>query len=293
MKKKIKRGAGDVAFDIVNIMILALLALSCVIPFINTLATSLSGNESVLAGQVFLLPKQFQINSYRAVFADWSMVRSMLFTVGLTVAYVALAMLMSILAAYPLSKKRLKGRGVIWGYLMLSSYMPAGIIPSYLLINALGLLNTFWALLLPALINTYNIIVMKSFFANIPESLEESARIDGANELVVLWRIILPLSMPILATISLFFAVSKWNSYTDALFYITDTKLFPLQLKLRQLISLNQTSDLQNQLSQEETVVPETLKAASLMFATIPILCVYPWLQKYFVKGVMIGSVKG
>lgn len=293
MKKKIKRGAGDVAFDIVNIMILALLALSCVIPFINTLATSLSGNESVLAGQVFLLPKQFQINSYRAVFSDWTMVRSMLFTVGLTVAYVALAMLMSILAAYPLSKKRLKGRGVIWGYLMLSSYMPAGIIPAYLLINALGLLNTFWALLLPALINTYNIIVMKSFFANIPESLEESARIDGANEIVVLARIILPLSMPIIATISLFFAVSKWNSYTDALFYITDTKLFPLQLKLRQLISLNQTSDLQNQLSQEETVVPETLKAASLMFATIPILCVYPWLQKYFVKGVMIGSVKG
>ena len=293
MKKKIKRGAGDVAFDIVNIMILALLALSCVIPFINTLATSLSGNESVLAGQVFLLPKQFQINSYRAVFSDWTMVRSMLFTVGLTVAYVALAMLMSILAAYPLSKKRLKGRGVIWGYLMLSSYMPAGIIPAYLLINALGLLNTFWALLLPALINTYNIIVMKSFFANIPESLEESARIDGANEIVVLVRIILPLSMPIIATISLFFAVSKWNSYTDALFYITDTKLFPLQLKLRQLISLNQTSDLQNLLSQEETVVPETLKAASLMFATIPILCVYPWLQKYFVKGVMIGSVKG
>lgn len=289
-----KKSRSEKIFDTVNITLLILFSALCIFPFINILAISLSENSAIVSGEVFLLPKGLVTNAYKTVLQDAAMIRSFLFTVALTVTYTAVTMVMTILCAYPLSKKRLAGRKVIMMLITFTMYFSGGIIPSYLLVKELNMLNTMWSLILPGAINTFNMIVMKSFFAGIPESLEEAAELDGAGQFRILITIILPLSLPIIATLILFYAVARWNSFSDALFYINNSKLYPLQLKLRQLISLNMVDQMMNDLQDaKQTVIPETIKAASLVFATAPILIVYPWLQKYFVKGVMLGSVKG
>ncbi len=290
---KIKKSAGERIFDITIHVFLILLAFICLFPFVNTAAVSLSDTNAIMAGKVLLWPVGFELSAYKTVFGDSSMIRSLLFTIGLTLLYTAIAVIMTILAAYPLAQKRLKGRKFFTLMITFTMYFSGGMIPSYLLVSELGLLNSIWALILPCAINTFNMIVMKSFFSSIPESLAEAARIDGCNDLMILVKIILPLSTPIIATISLFYAVQRWNSFTDALYYINDAKLYPLQMKLRQLISLNMVDQLVMDSQTEENVaIPESIKSASLMFATVPILLVYPWLQKYFVKGVMVGSIK-
>lgn len=290
---KIKKSFGETIFDIANYVFLILLAFICIFPFVNTAAVSLSDSSAIMAGKVLLLPVGFNLSAYKAVFGDSTMVRSLLFTIGLTLLFTAVAVIMTILAAYPLAQKRLKGRKALTLLITFTMYFSGGMIPSYLLVSELGLLNSVWALILPCAINTFNMIIMKSFFMTIPESLSEAARIDGCNDVSILIRIILPLSMPIIATISLFYAVQRWNGFTDALYYINDSKLYPLQLKLRQLISLNMVDQLvMDSQSEENVAIPESIKSASLMFATVPILLVYPWLQKYFVKGVMVGSIK-
>lgn len=281
-------------FDIVLNVLIFVAVLICLIPMLYVAAVSLSSNSAILAGRVYIWPVGLNFNSYRVVFADKTMVRSLFFTVILTIVYTVLAMLMTILAAYPLSKKELKGRNVFLLIIVFTMYFSGGMIPDYILIRSLGLLNNFWALVLPGLISAFNMIVLKTFFSNLPESLEESAFIDGASYLTILVRIVLPLSLPVLATLSLFYAVGRWNYFMDALLYITDSKLFPLQLKLYQIIYNNmqpEISALEGNIA--SNVLPESLKAASIMFATIPILLVYPWLQKYFVSGVMIGAIKG
>lgn len=285
---------GDKVFEIFNIIVISLISFVCVYPFINIAAISISSNSSILSGEVFLLPKGLDFTAYKAVFSDRTMLYSFGFTVILTGLYTIITMIMTILCAYPLSKKALKGRTVLLLLITFTMYFSGGIIPTYLLISNLNLLDKIWVLILPGAINTFNMIVMKSFFSSIPESLEESAVIDGAGHFRILFSIVLPLSMPIIASLALFYAVQRWNSFSDAMFYINSSKLFPLQLKLRQLISLNMVDQMINNLQdQSQTVIPESIKAASLMFVTVPILMVYPWVQKYFVKGIMIGSIKG
>lgn len=289
-----KQSIGDKVFNTVNIILLGIFAFLCLFPFVNILAVSLSDNAAIMSGRVFLWPVGMNWNAYQTVFADGTMIHSFFFTVILTVLYAAVTMVMTILCAYPLSKKHLRGRTVVLMMITFTMYFSGGTIPSYLLISNLNLLNNMWALILPGCINTFNMIVMKSFFSSIPESLEESAILDGAGQFRILLSIVLPLSTPIIATLALFYAVARWNAFSDALFYINDSTKYPLQLKLRQLISLNQVDQMINDLQdQKQMVIPETIKSASIMFATIPILLVYPWLQKYFVKGMMIGSIKG
>lgn len=289
-----KQTTGDRIFNCVNLVLLTLAAFLCLFPFINILSISLSENKEIMAGTVFLWPKGWNLAAYRTVFTDRTILRSFGFTCLLTVVYTAVTMVMTILCAYPLSKRNLKGRTAVLMMITFTMYFSGGTIPSYLLVSDLKMLNTIWALILPGAVNTFNMIVMKSFFTSIPDSLEESAVIDGAGHLRTLVSVILPLSMPIIATLSLFYAVARWNMFSDALYYINDPKMYPLQLKLRQLITLNQVDQMVNDLAdQRQNVVPETIKAASIIFATVPILMVYPWLQKYFVKGMMIGSIKG
>lgn len=281
-------------FDFVMIFITAIAALLCLLPLVNVLATSLSSNSAILASKVYLLPVETTFESYKAIFKDNSMIRSLVFTCFLTLGYTVLSMILTICAAYPLTKKRLKGRNIILLGIIFTMYFSGGIIPDYILIKNLNILDTVWSLILPGAISAYNLIVLKSFFTSLPESLEESAILDGCNDIGVLFRIVLPLSKPVLATLSLFYAVGKWNSFMDALFYITDSKLYPLQLKLYQIIVNNQGIDAsigEGNISQN--VLPESLEAACVIFATIPIILVYPWLQKYFVTGIMVGSVKG
>lgn len=285
---------GDKIFNCINITLLSLFAILCLVPFINIIAVSLSNNSAIISGKVFLLPVGFNVTAYKTVFTDATMIRSFGFTVVLTLLYTATTMLMTILCAYPLEHKKLKGRTAILLMITFTMYFSGGTIPSYLLVSGMNMLNTIWALILPGAINTFNMIVMKSFFTSIPAELEESARIDGAGHFRILFSIVLPVSLPIIATLSLFYAVGRWNGFSDALFYINDTKMYPLQLKLRQLISLNNVDQMMNDLNEEkQLVIPETIKSASIMFATVPILLVYPWLQKYFVKGMMVGSIKG
>ena len=280
--------------DVLIMIVLVLLCLTCVMPFVHLLAKSLSSNTAVLSKSVYFWPKGFNINAYRSLFLDGQMTHAMIYSVELTIIFTILGMVVCTCAAYPLSKKRLKGRGVISILLMLTMYFSAGLIPSYLLMKQLNLLNTMWVLILPLIFSPYNMLIMKSFFqSSIPDSLEESAFLDGATNFTILFRIVLPLSKPIIATLSLFYAVGRWNSYADAKYYITRKALQPIQYILSNMVKSAADSAASLSEAAQVTSTPEVYQAAAVMFATIPIMCIYPFLQKYFVKGVMIGAVKG
>lgn len=282
-------------FNRMVIAITVLIMILCLVPFLHVAAVSLSSNSAIINSRVFIWPVDFNLQSYEAIFADSTMGASLLFSIQLTVAYTLLSMLMTILAAYPLTQKRLRGRKGLLFFILFTMFFSGGIIPEYILVKDLQLLNTIWALLLPGMINTFNLIVMMTFFKSLPESLIESARLDGCSELGILTRIVLPLSLPVLATLGLFYAVAKWNSFQDALFYINEPKLYPIQLKIYQIVVNSTAVDVAVQEGANTTTnaLPESLKAASIMFATLPIVFIYPWLQKYFIKGVMIGAIKG
>lgn len=262
----------------------------CLVPFLYIVSQSLSSNRAIISQAVTVYPIDFNIEAYKVVFGDHGMLYSLFYTVFLTVAFVLLALTVTILAAYPLTKKRLKGRNALLLLMLFTMYFSGGLIPDYLNVKSLSLLDTPWALILPGMMSVYYMIILKSFFQNLPDSLEEAAHLDGCSELQILLKIVLPLSKPALATVSLLYAVFRWNYFQDALFYITDQQLYTIQLKLYNVINISQ------QMSGENVNVnlpSEALKAASIMFGTIPILLVYPWLQKYFVSGIMIGAVKG
>lgn len=283
--------------DAIMMAIIIILCLTCVLPFIHLAAKSVSANEFVMANKVFLLPKGFTVDAYRAIFEDGSMLRSMGFSVYVTLLFTVLGMIVCTCAAYPLSKKRLKGKLFFTFLLMFPMYFGAGLIPTFVLYYRLGLTDTMWVLIFPLIYSPYNMLIMKTFFqTSIPDSLEESAFLDGASNFQTLSRIVLPLSKPIIATLSLFYAVGRWNSYADNRYFIIK-KLNDIQLiqyKLYRMVAsaqAAQTETLSEAVGVEST--PEVLQAAVVMFATIPIICIYPFVQKYFVKGVMVGAVKG
>lgn len=280
--------------EIINMTIIGLLSATCILPFINILAKSISSNTSVLSKKVYFLPKQITFQAYVSIFKDGQLTWSMLYSVIMTATFTFIGMVLTICAAYPLTRKRLKGRSVITFILMFTMYFSAGLIPEYLLMKDLNLLNSFWVLVLPLAFSPYNMLIMKTFFlSTIPDSLEESAFLDGATDFQTLLKIILPLSTPIIATLSLFYAVGRWNAYADAQYYITSKALQPIQYLLRNMV-LSSASDaitLSEGMATQST--PEVLQSAMVMFATLPILCIYPFVQKYFVKGIMIGAVKG
>ncbi|MFE6078966.1 carbohydrate ABC transporter permease [Paenibacillus sp. NPDC057886] len=281
-------------FDTVIILFISLFVVFCLAPFLHTIAISLSSNRAITSGEVTIFPKEFNWDAYVKVFSDHSMLYSLGYTTLLTVVTTVLCMVFTIAAAYPLTKKKMKGRKLFMYVIIITMFFSGGIIPEYLLIRDLHLLNSPWALILPGLVSPFNLIILISFFNGIPESLEESAEIDGSSHLHTLLKIILPLSMPVMATLALFYAVGRWNGFQDSLMYINDPKLYPLQLKLFQMVQNNMVSELtQMEGANRAPLTPESLKAATVIFATVPILLVYPWLQKYFVSGAMLGAVKG
>ena len=282
--------------DFIMMAVIVLLSATCVLPFIHVAAKSLSGNTAVMAKSVYFWPKDITLDAYTRVFGDDSMTYSMGFSVVITLIFTVLGMLVCTCAAYPLSKKRLKGKEFLTFILMVPMYFSAGIIPQYLLYQDLNILDTMWVLIWPLIYSPYNMLIMKNFFqSTIPDSLEESAFLDGATNFQILRTIILPLSKPIIATLSLFYAVGRWNSYADNMYYTRDSKLKMIQFKLYQLVasaSEAQTASLADTGGVSQSA-PEVLQAASIMFVTIPIIIIYPFLQKYFVQGTMIGAVKG
>ncbi len=282
--------------DFVMMAVIVLLCATCVLPFIHVAVKSISGNAAVMAKSVYFWPKDITFDAYKRVFGDGSMTYSMGFSALVTLVFTALGMVVCTCAAYPLSKKRLKGKQGITFLLMVPMYFGAGIIPCYLLYQDLHVLNTVWVLILPLIYSPYNMLIMKNYFqSTIPDSLEESVFLDGASNFQILWKIVLPLSKPILATLSLFYAVGRWNAYSDNMYYTRDNNLKMIQYKLYQMVASateSQTTSLADVGGVSQSV-PEVLQAASIMFVTIPIIIIYPFLQKYFVKGTMIGAVKG
>ncbi|MCI8799127.1 carbohydrate ABC transporter permease [Acetatifactor muris] len=284
----------DKVFKVFTVLIVVFVGLCCLIPFLHIVAMSFSNKTAVMRGDVFLWPIGWDLSAYKAVFNNKGLMDSMWFTLFLTLVHTLICLVMTILCAYPLSRPGLKFKSVLLIYILFTMYFSGGMIPGYLNIKSLGLLNNFWVLILPGMLSTYNMILMKSFFQSMPRELEESAYVDGANDLVVLIRIVLPLAKAMLATIALFYAVGRWNGFMDAILYINDESLYTIQVRLRQLIQASQVSTMLEDIPEMKAdLIAETVKASCLVFSMIPVMVIYPWLQKYFVKGVMIGSVKG
>jgi putative aldouronate transport system permease protein len=280
-----------------NYLILGVCSLFALYPFWYEIVSSISSSRAITAGEVFLWPVEFNTEAYQRLFQDGQLFVAMRNTIVVTLVGTALNMTLTVLAAYPLSRRRLLGRSSLLIFITFTMLFITGVIPNFILIKSLGLMDTYWALWLPALISTYNMFVMKTFMEGLPEEVEESAAIDGAGDWRILIQIIIPLCKPIMAALSLFYAVGWWNSYFSVLLYITKTTKQTLTLKLYQMIQ-QVDQNLLNNLSGSEGVAqviltPEGIKAAAIVIAVTPILIVYPFLQKHFVKGVLIGSVKG
>lgn len=289
MKIKSKSAkAGDWLFAIICVLV----GIICLVPMINLLARSLSSTDALIRHEVYLWPKGWNLDSYQMVFGDATYVRSFFWTVILTVICTVVSLVMTTLCAYPLIFENLKGRSAINIFITITMFFNAGTIPNYLLMKSLGLLNNPLVLILPSCLSVYNMIIMRSFFYGIPDSLRESAEIDGASFFRILVSIYVPLSKPVIATLALFYAVGRWNGYSDALMYMNNKDYYPLQLLLYNILNNINSVEVATQEGFSSPGLSESLKAAIVMFSTIPILLIYPWLQKYFIHGVTVGAVK-
>ncbi|MGO4496688.1 carbohydrate ABC transporter permease [Paenibacillus sp. 2RAB27] len=283
---------GEKIWQVVVYSILIILALLCLLPFLYVVAVSVTPESEVVRKGIVIIPETFTFLAYKEVFISHGIGQAYKITLFRTIVGTALNVLFTVLAAYPLSKKYLPGRSTFLIFIVFTMMFSGGLIPTYLLIRSLGLLNSPWVLIIPHLISAFNLVIIKGFFEQLPAEIEESARVDGASELQALWRIILPLSMPVLATISLFYAVGHWNSYFDAIVYLNDAKLMPLQVVLRNIL-LNIASESAESMANSGTVSKFAVQMAAVVVTTVPILIVYPFMQKHFTKGVLMGSIKG
>jgi len=280
------------AFDAVNATILMLVGFICVVPVVHVFAQSFSSEGAILSGRVRLWPVEAQLLAYERGFSNAAMIRALLFTVYLTVMGTVINVIVTALGAYPLSKRDLVGRRVIWLLILFTMFFSGGLIPLYMVVRSLGLLDTVWALILPGAIGTFNLILMKTYFSGLPESLAESARLDGCSEIRILFQIIMPVSMPIIATLMLFYGVGHWGEYFQALIYIQNPDKYTLQLRLQQFLE-NGPTEVSSVVAGDLSDTPvEAMKAAAIVFVTAPVLVVFPFLQRYFVKGALIGSLK-
>ena len=278
--------------DWVFVFICIIISLICVIPMINLAAKSLSGTEYLIRNDVYLWPKGLNFKAYTTVLGDMKYVKAFFWTAFLTVICTLLSLFMTAICAFPLIFEKLKGRNLINILITITMFFNAGTIPNYLLMKELNLIDSPLVLIVPSCLSIYNMIIMRSFFYGIPDSLRESAEIDGASFFTVLWKIYVPLSKPVFASLALFYAVGRWNGYSDALMYITKNELYPLQLLLYNILNNINSVEVAAQEGFASPGLSESLKAAIVMFSTIPILMVYPWLQRYFIAGVTMGAVK-
>jgi len=278
--------------DWVIVFICVIICLICLLPMINLLARSLSGTDYLVKHQVYLLPKGLNFGAYKTVLSDVKYIRAFAWTAFLTFICTLVSLTMTVLCAFPLIFQELKGRKIFNIIITITMFFNAGTIPNYLLMQKLGLLDSPLVLIIPSCLSVYNMIIMRSFFYGIPESLRESAQIDGASYFTILLKIYLPLSKPVLATLALFYAVGRWNGYSDALMYMKNKNFYPLQLLLYNILNNINSVEVATQEGFSSPGLSEALKAAIVMFSTIPILCIYPFLQKYFIHGVTLGGVK-
>ena len=278
-------------FQIILTIFFILIILAVLLPILNIIATSFSGRDAIAMGKVGLVPVDFSTAAYKMVFKDKSMIRSLLFSTILMIVKTIVSMLLTILAAYPLSKKDLPGGKAIMLMITITMYFSAGMIPNYLLVKQLHLINTFWVLVLPGAITAFNLIILRSFFMSINPSLFDAAHIDGCSEMQTLRLVAIPLSKAAILTLSLFYAVSRWNSVSDIILYVQNPKFYTLQYKLKLMMdTINIPYDEKDEVTRE--IIAENFKAACIVFTMIPVLILYPFVQKYFREGIMIGGVK-
>lgn len=278
--------------DLVIAFICSILIITCLLPMLNILARSLSSSEAIIRNEVLLWPKGLNLEAYRFVLSDAKYTWSLLWTAILTVICTIVAMTMTTICAYPLIYDKLKGRRFFNTLIILTMYFNAGTIPTYLLLKDLHMLNKPIVLVVPSCLSVFYMIIMRSYFYGIPQSLRESAEIDGAGPIRILFNIYLPLSKPVLATLSLFYAVGRWNGFSDALMYMNNRKYYPIQLLLYNIIKSITSIEIATQEGFTTPGLTDTIQAATVMFATVPILLVYPWLQKYFITGATLGALK-
>ncbi|MFM9327479.1 carbohydrate ABC transporter permease [Paenibacillus mesotrionivorans] len=287
---------GERIFYIVNNCLLILAALSCLLPLMNIVSLSFSSYGAIASGNVGIFPVDFTLESYETLIKGTPIVRSFQNSVVITAGGVLFSMVFTILAAYPLARKFFYARKFLTMAIVFTMLMGVPLIPGFLVNRALGILDTYWALWLPGLVSAYNMMVLKSFFENIPDELYEAAEMDGCSEMRLLARIVLPLSLPVLATLTLFYGVGYWNAFQSLLININTTAKYNLSVLVQSMVANQSLLQSLNNISPEEAqqlITPESIRSAGVVVMLVPLLVVYPFLQKYFVKGVMIGAVKG
>ncbi|MCI8696174.1 carbohydrate ABC transporter permease [uncultured Acetatifactor sp.] len=294
-RQKVRQSKVDCIVTILIYIILVIIGLMTLFPFMDVVFNSLTSSKELVenAKAVIAIPKHPTLENYKYVLSGNSIFRAYGVTVFRTVVGTLLNLVITVMTAYPLSKKFLPGRNVLMQIFFFTMIFSGGMIPTYLVVKTFKLSNTIWALIIPSLLNVYNMIIMRTFFEGISEELEDAARIDGCSEWKTLLKIVLPVSKPTLASIALFYAVWHWNSFFDVVLYITDRKLWPLQTLLREVVLTMSMAELNAQMADVAAPPSSSVIAATVMVSTVPILAVYPFLQKYFVKGVMVGAVKG
>ncbi|MDI4649279.1 carbohydrate ABC transporter permease [Cohnella hashimotonis] len=287
------RTKGEVVYEICVYAGLVLGILVCLIPVLNIVAKSLSGESYVVAGDVGIWPVHFTTDAYNIVLGSPKFLSSFRNSVLITVVGTLINVTLTVFTGYALSRSRLAGQKLIMMLFVFTMLFQAGIMPTYLVIKNLGLINSLWSLMLPGLVSPFNMIIVRLYFYNIPDSLEESGKMDGASNIRILFSIMMPMAAPVIATTALFCAVEYWNSYFDALMYISDAKRLPLQVFLREVImSVSDASNNIEMMAQTQ-VAQESIRGAVVVAATLPIVLVYPFLQRFFVKGIVLGAVKG
>ena len=296
-RSRVRSAARDRAFDVVNGLFLFLAAVAVAYPLVYIFSASFSSSRAVVSGRVWLFPVEPGIESYRAIFANRQVYTGFLNSIIYVLAGSFVSVSLTILAAYPLTRKELRGRGLVTGLFLFTMLFSGGLIPTYLVVSGLGLLNTPWAMILPNALGIWNLIVTRTYMkANIPEELHEVATMEGAGDFWFFRSVAVPLSGPIIAVMVLYYAVGIWNSYFDALIYLTDQRLYPIQLILRNILILNQIDiNMVKDISVLARMqgLSEVLKYSLIVVATAPFMLVYPFVQRHFVKGMLIGSVKG
>lgn len=296
-RKKVKLCREDKIYYAISTTLITLFFLTVLYPIIYVISASFSSGRALMSGKVFLWPVDVGFEGYKAVFKHKDILTGYANTIFYTVVGTFINVSMTLLGAYPLSRKDLPGRGWITFFFTFTMFISGGTIPNYLLVKNLGMMNTRWAILIPGAISMYNMLIVRNFMqSNIPGELQEAAQIDGCNDSYYFFKIILPLSKATIAVITLYYAVSRWNSYFTALIYLNDRNLIPLQLILREILVNNEVSFdmlVDPVLQEKQETLREQLKYALIIVSSLPIMCVYPFIQKYFVKGVMVGSIKG
>lgn len=282
-------------FDVVVIIMFAALALLTLYPFYNVIILSFSNTESVAKHIPYLLPFALDLTGYKTIIQDSDFINSLLVSLFVTIVGTAVNMVLSVIAAYVLSRKYLDGRNMIMSVIVFTMLFGGGLVPTYMVIKDMGLINKVWAMILPTAINIYYLIIMKNYFLGLPDGLFEAAKLDGAGEWTMLWKVAFPLSKPIMATFTLFYAVDRWNEWYNALLYINKKALSPLQIYLRDILtSLNSqlSTQAQQMMGSTQKVSTSAVQMATIVITALPIMLVYPYLQKYFVNGVMVGGIK-